>query len=56
MGQGRETQERGAVKSHVSDSINGEFVYECGKLCEDLVRQKLVPHGALRHRGPFGAL
>lgn len=40
MGQGRETQE-GELKSHFSDLINGEFVYECGKIeREGRVRKK----------------
>lgn len=52
-----EKHKRECWKSHFSDLINGEFVYECGKIeCEGSVRKKLVPHGALRNRSPFCAL
>lgn len=52
-----EKQRRESWKSHFSDLINGEFVYECGKIeCEGCVRKKLVPHGALWNTSPFCAL
>ncbi len=52
-----EKHKRESWKSHFSDLINGEFVYECGKIeWEGCVRKKLVPHGALWNRSPFCAL
>lgn len=60
MGQGKEGKKKrgrrrkkrpkelsGCRKSHFSDLINGEFVYECGKTgCEVLVREKSWCHMA----------